>query len=86
MPLLLNSIVGSLALFLGSTLASAAGIGGGGLALPILITIFNFPFDKSVVLSLYAVWGNTLLQILFNFSLRHPQNVTRPLIYWDAIL
>jgi uncharacterized membrane protein YfcA len=86
MPPLLNSIAGSAVLFLSTTLASAAGIGGGGLTLPVLIIIFGFAFSKSVVLSLCSVLGNTLLQVVVNFSLRHPQEISRPLIYWDAIL
>lgn len=69
-----------------TTLASAAGIGGGGLTLPVLIIIFGFSFHKSVVLSLCSVLGNTLLQVTINASLRHPQEISRPLIYWDAIL
>lgn len=86
MPPLLNSIGGSLLLFVSTTLAAAAGIAGGGLMLPMLIIIFGHPFDEVIVLVLCTVFGNTFVQILYNFSLRHPQEISRPLIYWDVIL
>ena len=83
---LAGSIGGSVALFFGATLASAAGIGGGGVTLPILIAIFGFEFTTAVVLSLCAVLGNILSQFWLNFRARHPENFSKPLIYWEAVM
>jgi hypothetical protein len=84
--LIANAVVGSIVLFLGLVLASSAGIGGGGITLPILMVIFGFDFTHSVVLSLCAVLGNIISQFGLNFNARHPEFFPRPLIYWEAVL
>jgi hypothetical protein len=81
-----EEIAGSVVLFLASTLASAAGIGGGGLNLPILIVIFGFGFSKGAVLSLWTVFGNIVAQFALNYNARHPEKMSRPLIYWDVVV
>jgi hypothetical protein len=83
---LVTDIVGSVVLFLSSTLASAAGIGGGGLNVPILIVIFQFGFSKAAVLSLWTVLGNITAQFFLNYNSRHPEKMSRPLIYWDVVV
>ena len=82
---LASQIGGSFVLFLACTLSSSAGIGGGGLSLPILIVVFGFEFTNSVVLSLCAVFGNIAAQFCLNYNSRHPEKLSRPLIYWEAI-
>lgn len=67
-------------------LASAAGIGGGGLNVPILVVAFGFEFNKAVVLSLCAVLGNLVSQLTLNHNSHHPSAKSRPLPYWDLIL
>lgn len=84
--LIANALLGSIILFFGLVLAASAGIGGGGITLPILIVIFGFDFKHSVVLSLCAVLGNIVSQFGLNFSARHPENLSRPLIYWEAVV
>lgn len=86
MPATVNEALGSLAIYFACTLASAAGIGGGGLNLPILLVIWGFEFSDAVVLSLFAVLGNVVSQVMVNIQGRHPLQKTRPLIYFDAIL
>ena len=83
---LAQDIGGSIVLYLAATLASSAGIGGGGLNVPILIVIFQFSFSKAAVLSLWTVLGNILSQFSLNYNSRHPEKLSRPLIYWDVIL
>lgn len=83
---LAQDIGGSIVLYLASTLASAAGIGGGGLNVPILIVLFGFGFSKAAVLSLWTVLGNILAQFSLNYNARHPEKMARPLIYWDVIV
>lgn len=84
--MLARDIGGSILLYFGATLASAAGIGGGGLNLPILVVIFGFGFSKAAVLSLWTVLGNILAQFSLNYNARHPEKLSRPLIYWDVVL
>ena len=69
-------------------LCSSGGVGGGSLNVPILYTIMKFDYGVATLLSLYNLMGNYLLQVLVNIEKRHPSPlaVTRPLIYWDAVL
>ena len=78
-------VLGFISIFLGSTLASAGGIGGGGVIGGILLVVFEFSWKDCVVLALSAVAGSTLAQTVVNFRKRHPINPSRPLIYWDAV-
>jgi uncharacterized membrane protein YfcA len=77
---------GSIILYLASSLSSAGGVGGGALNVPVLYFIWGFPYSEAVILSLATLMGNYLLQVLVNIPERHPIDLTRPLIYWDAIL
>jgi uncharacterized membrane protein YfcA len=77
---------GLVVMFFSSMLCSSAGVGGGSLNVPILYTIIGFDFDTAVILSLCALMGNYLLQVLINLDKRHPSDPSAPLIYWDAVL
>eukprot|EP00601_Ochromonadales_sp_CCMP2298_P011937 CAMPEP_0173246680 /NCGR_PEP_ID=MMETSP1142-20121109/17463_1 /TAXON_ID=483371 /ORGANISM="non described non described, Strain CCMP2298" /LENGTH=135 /DNA_ID=CAMNT_0014178953 /DNA_START=232 /DNA_END=636 /DNA_ORIENTATION=+ len=79
-------LYGGALLFLSSALCSSAGVGGGSLNVPILYSIMGFDYDVAVILSLCALMGNYLLQVLINLDKRHPTSPTTPLIYWDAVL
>lgn len=79
-------IAGCLSLYLAGVIASAAGVGGGGLNLPILLVIFGWKYTECVSLSLATVMGNYIAQTALNFNRRHPASSSRPLIYWDAVL
>lgn len=82
MPIVMD-IVGSAVLYLSCTLASAAGIGGGGLS--VLLVVFNFGFRKGVLLSLWSIFGNILVQVLLSIKSRHPLDKCRTLVYWDMV-
>lgn len=88
MPLVLsdNVIIGSVIMYLSSTLSAAGGLGGGALNVPILWLLFGFSFHTAVILSLCTLSGNYLMQVLINLPKRHPIVRSRPLIYWDVIL
>ena len=79
-------IVGSVVLYLTSTLSAAAGVGGGALNVPIFYLIWGFTYRESVVMSLATLMGNYLCQVIINLPERHPIVRDRPLIYWDAVL
>eukprot|EP01035_Chromulina_nebulosa_P018230 gene18230-23900_t len=79
-------IGGFIALYLSCSLASSAGLGGGGLNVPLLLVIIGFPYKTCVVLSLCAVLGNHCSQTTINWFKSHPFDVSRPLIYWDVVL
>ena len=79
-------IVGSVVLYLTSSLSAAAGVGGGALNVPIFYLIWGFTYRESVVMSLATLMGNYLCQVIINLPERHPIVRERPLIYWDAVL
>ena len=61
-------------------LAGAAGIGGGGLNVPILMLVGGFVVEEAVPLSHVAVFGNAIAQNLVNVQKAHPHDSSRPLI------
>jgi uncharacterized membrane protein YfcA len=77
---------GCLCLFLSCLMASAGGIGGGGLNVPIFVVILGFQFKTATILSLCTVLGNYISQIYVNWDRSHPLMITRPLIYFEIIL
>lgn len=79
-------IGGCFCLFLSCTLASAGGIGGGGLNVPILLVILGFKYQQCTILSLCTVLGNYMSQIYLNWDRSHPLMPSRPLIYFEIII
>lgn len=77
--------LGYILLFGSNTLSSSAGVGGGLLNVAIIHSVQGYDIKSSVVLSLSAIMGNTLLQMLINSRTRHPTKKERSAIYWDVI-
>ena len=73
---------------LGLILAAGAGIGGGGILVPIYILVLGFPSKLAIPLSNVTVLGGAIANTLHNAGRRHPgyPAVDRPLIDWDLIL
>jgi uncharacterized membrane protein YfcA len=79
-------IAGGIVLYMSCTLAASAGIGGGGLNVPIFYMVFGYSYHTSLKMSLVAVMGNLLSQLFLNYRAHHPEAPSRPLIYWDVVL
>lgn len=77
---------GCVTLLFSCILCSAAGVGGGGINVPILLLIFGYGFNTSVKLSLFAVLGNALAQNILNFGKSHPKYNDLPLIFWELVI
>ena len=60
-------------------LASAGGIGGGGILVPLFIMAFGWTPRYAIPLSNITIFAGGLMNTLVNFQKRHP-NVDRPLI------
>jgi uncharacterized membrane protein YfcA len=76
---------GYILLFLSNTLSSSAGVGGGLLNVAIIHSVQGYDLKSAVVLSLSAIMGNTLVQLIINIRTRHPTCKKRSVIYWDVI-
>ena len=77
---------GFICLYLSCSLASSAGLGGGGVNVPVLLVILQYDYKEATVLSLCAVLGNHFSQTTINWSKSNPQLATRALIYWDLVM
>jgi hypothetical protein len=84
-PLSWNVIVGSLLVYLSSTLSSSGGVGGGILNVGVLLVVFGVDYDTAVRLSLAALFGNYCCQVVINIDKRRRENQSIPLIYFDAV-
>lgn len=78
--------LGYVLLFLSSTLSSSAGVGGGLLNVAIIHGVQGYDIKSAAVLSLSAILGNTLVQLLINIRTRHPNCVSRMAVYWDMVV
>lgn len=86
MPSSLVFFGGCVALFSACLIASAGGVGGGGLSVPILLLIFGYSFETAVPLSQFVVLGNALSQCLVNIQHRNPYRHRKPLIWWELVI
>jgi uncharacterized membrane protein YfcA len=73
-------------IYLSGVIASAGGIGGGGVVMPLLLVLGKFPIHQAIILSQCAVFGNNFAQSYINFTRSHPYDVHRPLIYYDIVM
>jgi uncharacterized membrane protein YfcA len=81
-----NFYIVIIVLYIAGSIASAGGIGGGGVNVPLLLVIGRFSYHEAVIFSLCTVLGNHIAQSTINWSLSHPYVKQRPLIYWEIIL
>ena len=62
---------------------TGAGIGGGGLFVPIMMLLFDFPTSYAIPTSKAIIFGGSLAVTLFNLNKRHPY-YERPLINYNV--
>jgi uncharacterized membrane protein YfcA len=80
-----KDIGGSLIIFFGGMLAAGAGVGGGGLFVPILILILEFTTKTAIPLSNTLILGSSIVNWLQIGMKRHP-TANRPLIDYKLAL
>ena len=84
-PLQQSDILGTVFIFLGTLIAAAGGIGGGGIFVPVLILVYGFQPKYAIPLSNFCIVGSSITQIILNLFKRHPI-ADRPLVDWDLVL
>ena len=69
-------------------LASAAGIGGGGVIVPLLLIVSKFPSYYSIPLSVTTIVGVSIIAFFMLINLKHPDPNAhgRPLIAFDVAI
>lgn len=77
--------VGLVVTILALVIASAGGIGGGGILVPIFILLLKWSPRYAIPLSNITILGGAIMNSAVNLSKRHPL-ANRPLVDWDLVL
>lgn len=68
-----QEIVGSFVFAFIMLLSNVGGIGGGGVAIPLVMVFFNFSMKPAIAISSFSIMCSTLARFFFNFNERHPE-------------
>ncbi|CAD7928053.1 unnamed protein product [Amoebophrya sp. A25] len=79
-------ILGTLCFFLFAGLALSAGVGGGGIYVPLLILLLRFRPQKATAISQSMLAGGSISVLLYNLKQRHPVERDRPMIDFDLTI
>ena len=80
-------MVCAFAIFLATVLASAAGIGGGAVLVPIFTILGEFTEHEAIPLSIATVFGASAFSTIGNYVWqKHPHVPHRPVIAYDATI
>ncbi|CAH0515318.1 unnamed protein product [Peronospora belbahrii] len=86
LPLTREEISGSIGAFVATILASGAGLGGGGLLVPLYMILMEKSSHEAVPLSKATIFGGAIASFLLNVRKHHPLVRNRPLIDYETIL
>lgn len=78
-------VAAAIVFFLISGLALSAGIGGGGLYVPLLMVMLGFPVHEATAVSQACLAGGASSALIYNLRQRHPQG-HKPMIDYDLVL
>ena len=71
-PLSRFDLVGTTGAFLACAIAAGAGLGGGGLLVPLYMIVLQLDPHDAVPLSKATIFGNAIANFLVNIKKRHP--------------
>mmetsp|Transcript_100873 Transcript_100873/g.261040 ORF Transcript_100873/g.261040 Transcript_100873/m.261040 type:complete len:588 (+) Transcript_100873:125-1888(+) len=74
------------AIFLASALAAAAGTGGGGMFVPLLVSLSGLKTDKAVPCSQFMILCGSVVNLAVFLSQRHPRMTGQPVIDYDCVV
>jgi uncharacterized membrane protein YfcA len=77
-PIFPIEIVGLIIFCMFMALANVAGVGGGGVAIPLIMAFFHFKTKKAIAISSFTILCCTTARFILNFKEKHPEkpNVT----------
>lgn len=80
-----EDVATTVAIFLAVVMASAAGIGGGAVLVPLFTMLGGFTEHEAIPLSIATIFGGSAFSVFFNFgSMPHPLSPRRHCIAYDA--
>ena len=68
-----KEIVGTIVFAIFMLVANVAGIGGGGVAIPLAMTFFNLSLKPAIAISSFSIMCATLGRFFYNWGERHPE-------------
>mmetsp|Transcript_124240 Transcript_124240/g.359290 ORF Transcript_124240/g.359290 Transcript_124240/m.359290 type:complete len:626 (+) Transcript_124240:109-1986(+) len=74
------------AIFFASALAAAAGTGGGGMFVPLLVSLSGLKAENAVPLSQAMILGGSIINLSVFLSQRHPEVRQEPVIDYDCVV
>ena len=66
-------------------LSNIAGVGGGGVAIPIIMALFVFWTKPAIAISSFSIFLTTLARFIMNFKERHPDKNNVVVIDYDLV-
>ena len=66
-------------------LSNIAGVGGGGVAIPIIMAMFVFPTKPAIAISSLSIFLTTIARFFMNFRERHPDKDNVVVIDYDLV-
>ena len=66
-------------------LANIAGIGGGGIAIPIVMAFFQFNTKPAIAISSFSIFMTTFARFVMNFKLPHPEKPYSVVIDYNLV-
>lgn len=72
-PLYPKEWIGTICFSMFMLVANIAGIGGGGIAIPMAIYFFELNFKKAIPVSSFSIMLSTVARFFFNFNEKHPE-------------
>jgi len=85
LPIDTNDCIVFVLTFLASAIGAAGGIGGGGIMVPMLVSVGGFSVHHAIPLTQATVFGASIMNLIQNVSKRHP-SFDRPLIDYHTAL
>ncbi|KAF8414069.1 hypothetical protein HHK36_002068 [Tetracentron sinense] len=79
-------IIAGILCFVGASISSAGGLGGGGLFLPILIIVAGLDLKTASNFSAFMVTGGSFANLIYNLSIKNPKFGGKTLIDYDIAL
>lgn len=81
-----NDIVLMISIALISVITTVGGVGGGGLLIPLYMLVGKFPLEISIPLTIFTIFGDTLVRVFFLYNRKNPLNNQRDLINFEPLL
>jgi len=72
-PLTAKEWIGTFVFSVIMMLSNVAGIGGGGVAVPLAMFFFNLSMKPAIAISSFSIMFSTVTRFLYNFNERHPE-------------